>query len=222
MMIPKKIHCIWFGGKAFPPLEKRCIESWKDFLPDYEIVYWNEENYFNPDPVFQNALKNKKWAFCADIARLDILHKHGGIYLDTDMELIKSLNAFLDYKFFIGKESEKYLSCGIIGSVPGHLFIKQSLDKVIESMKSDFIPIPKIMTYVYEENYSHDNEIAIFSPDYFYPYNPFVNEIKVLFFSDITSNTHAIHHWNYSWKPSVSERVINKIKRVLKGNKFLK
>lgn len=221
-MIPKKIHCIWFGGKPFPALEKKCIESWYKYLPDYDIIYWNENNYHNDDPVFNKALKEKKWAFCADIARLDILYKHGGVYLDTDMEIIKSLDDFLMKDFFIGKESEKFLSCGIIGSPSGHPFVKDSLDEVIISMQKDFVPIPKIMTYIFERNKEKYNNIAIYNSDYFYPYNPFARETKVLLYSDITKNTHAIHHWNYSWKPGLIDRVISKLKRISRTNKFLK
>lgn len=221
-MIPKKIHYIWFGDKPFPPLERKCIDSWRRVLPEYEIICWDENNYDNESPVFKKSLKNKKWAFCADIARLDILNKHGGLYLDTDVEVIKPFDNFLNNSLFIGKESEKYLGCAVIGSEKEHPFIKNCLDASIESMKKDFIPLPKIMTYVYDKMLSEDNAINVYDVEYFYPYNPYAKDIKLLLFEDVTLNTHAIHHWNYSWRPSISDRVKSKLKKILNGNKYLK
>ncbi|RWR01201.1 hypothetical protein ED28_14870 [[Pantoea] beijingensis] len=211
-MIPKTIHCIWFGGNEFPALEKKCIESWKKNLPEYEIIYWNESNYNNTDPSYIKALKNKKWAYCSDVARLDLLYKYGGIYLDTDMEVTKSLSRFLDNECFLGKESERYINAAIIGAEKNNDFIAACLDAVLESMRSDFIPIPKIMNEVYKKN---SFKINVYERDFFYPYNPFAYPVKNLMFSDITPNTHAIHHWNYSWKPSIPERIFNKVKRTL-------
>ena len=92
-MIPKVIHYCWFGGNEMSELEKKCIESWKTQCPDYEIIRWDETNYdVTKNLYMQQAYAAKKWAFVSDYARLDILYQHGGIYLDTDVELLQSLN----------------------------------------------------------------------------------------------------------------------------------
>lgn len=87
-MIPKKIHYIWFGGNPLPPLAERCIASWEKYMPGYEIVRWDESN-FDTDccDYVREAISVKKWAFASDYARFKILYEHGGVYLDTDVEL---------------------------------------------------------------------------------------------------------------------------------------
>lgn len=101
-MIPKKIHYCWFGRNPLPELARRCIESWKKYCPDYEIIEWNEDNYdINKIPYVKEAYQAKKWAFVTDYVRLDVVNKFGGIYLDTDVELLKSLDSLLKYKAFL-------------------------------------------------------------------------------------------------------------------------
>ena len=92
-MIPKVIHYCWFGGQPLPESALKCIESWRRFCPDYEIKQWSEENYdVNKIQYIKEAYQEKKFAFVTDVARLDIIYSEGGIYLDTDVELIKSLD----------------------------------------------------------------------------------------------------------------------------------
>ena len=89
-MIPKKIHYFWIGGNPKPESVLYCIDSWKKYCPDYEIIEWNESNYdFTKNEYMRQAYEAKKWAFVTDYARLDVIYKYGGIYLDTDVELIK-------------------------------------------------------------------------------------------------------------------------------------
>lgn len=218
-MIPKVIHCIWLGGNDLPALEKKCISSWRNNLPDYEIKFWDESNYSPNNKDYQSAFKKKQWAFCADYARMDILLNHGGIYLDTDMEIIKTLDPFLVHNCFLGKESDVSLSCGIIGAKMGDPFIADCFEEVKKSLSTDFIPIPKIFNFVYKKGGYED--VKVYEKEFFYPYNPFAYPLKNLMFMDITTDTHAIHHWSYSWKPSLTERVFNKIKRTLFSNKIL-
>lgn len=105
-MIPKKIHYCWFGGKPLPEKMVRFIESWKKYCPDYEIIKWDESNYDikNSIPFVQEAYACKKFAFVSDYARLDIMFHEGGIYMDTDIELIKPLDKFLSHRFFTSTE----------------------------------------------------------------------------------------------------------------------
>ena len=116
-MIPKKIHYVWFGKGEMNERSKKCLESWKKILPDYEIKEWNEDNFdINYNDFTKQAYENKKWAYLSDVVRLYALYTEGGIYMDTDVEIYKSLDEFLDLDGFIGFEDKHYLSTGTIGS----------------------------------------------------------------------------------------------------------
>ena len=125
-MIPKIIHYCWFGGNNLPESAKRCIESWKKYCPDYTIVEHNESNYdVTKNLYMQEAYEAKKWAFVSDVARLDILYQEGGIYLDTDVELLKPLDDFLDCKGFMGFEDGKQVASGLgMGAEKGSEVVK--------------------------------------------------------------------------------------------------
>lgn len=128
-MIPKKIHYIWFGKGEKNERIKTCIESWKKYLPDYEIIEWTEDNFdININDFAKSAYDNKKWAYVSDVARLWILYNEGGIYMDTDVELYKPLDEFLDKEGFIGFEDIHYLSTALIGAEKGNPVIKYILD----------------------------------------------------------------------------------------------
>ena len=102
-MIPKIIHYCWFGGAELPEKDRKCIESWKKFCPDYQIIEWNENNYdVTKNTYMYQAYQAKKWGFVPDYARLDIIYQHGGIYLDTDVELVKNLDSLLENDAFMG------------------------------------------------------------------------------------------------------------------------
>ncbi|MFK2496534.1 glycosyltransferase family 32 protein [Bacteroides fragilis] len=114
-MIPKTIHYCWFGGKPLPPLAIKCLESWNKYLPDYEIIEWNESNFpVNSIPYTKEAAAKGKWAFVSDYARFYILYHNGGIYLDTDVQILKSLNPFLKHHSFSGFESKDRVAPGLI------------------------------------------------------------------------------------------------------------
>lgn len=98
MSIPKVIHYCWFGGNPLPPLAQKCIASWKEYCPDYEIIEWNETNFdLNFNAYVQEAYQAQKWAFITDVVRLYVLCHYGGIYMDTDVEVLKSLDPILSY-----------------------------------------------------------------------------------------------------------------------------
>lgn len=120
-MIPKVIHYCWFGGKPLDELSERCIASWKKFCPDYKLVRWDETNYdVTKNEYMRRAYEEKKWAFVSDYARLDIIYEHGGVYLDTDVELIKPLDELLNRRAFMGIEYSLYVNTGLgIGGEPG-------------------------------------------------------------------------------------------------------
>jgi mannosyltransferase OCH1-like enzyme len=128
-MIPKKIHYIWFGRGEKNDRVKHCIESWKKFLPDYEIVEWNEDNFdINFNDFTRKAYEEKKWAYVSDVARLWVLYNEGGIYMDTDVEIYKPLDEFLDNEGFTGFECVPHLSTATIGAEKGNPVIKLILE----------------------------------------------------------------------------------------------
>lgn len=120
-MIPKVIHYCWFGGNPLDELSEKCIESWKKFCPGYEIVRWDESNYdVTRNKYIRRAYEAKKWAFVSDYARLDVLYEYGGIYLDTDVELVKPLDELLKERAFMGIEYSLCVNTGLgIGGEPG-------------------------------------------------------------------------------------------------------
>jgi mannosyltransferase OCH1-like enzyme len=212
-MIPKIIHYCWFGKKPKPLLIEECIASWQEILPDYEIRCWDESNVEMAHPFLKKAYKDKQWAFVADFVRLEKLSEYGGVYLDTDMLLLKSLNPLMEQAAFIGLESERYISCGIIGAIPQHPYILACYDyyntlalDVDFSYKS--IIIPKIFTKIYLKQYpqakkplepqTHKN-LMVCAQEWFYP---FPNEdLPTANYKDyIKPDTFAVHLWHKSWK----------------------
>lgn len=120
-MIPKIIHYCWFGGKPKPALAEKCIASWKKFCPDYEIMEWNEGNFdISTAPQYvQEAHRVGRWAFVTDFVRLKALTEHGGIYMDTDVEVIKPLDQYLQHRGFAGFEHETRVQTGLLACEPG-------------------------------------------------------------------------------------------------------
>ena len=105
MSIPKIIHYCWFGGGPISPESRKCMESWKKYCPDYKIIEWNEQSFdISTSRYAQQAYEAKKYAFVSDYVRLAVLYEYGGIYLDTDVELVRPLDELLEYKGFIGME----------------------------------------------------------------------------------------------------------------------
>ena len=128
-MIPKIIHYCWFGGNPLPELAKKCITSWKIYCPDYEIKEWNESNFdLNCCDYVREAYKSKKWAFVSDVARLHALVTEGGIYIDTDVEVIKSLDTLLQYSAVSGFESITSISTGLMACEKDDPMFKEFLD----------------------------------------------------------------------------------------------
>lgn len=170
-------------------------------MKNYEIIEWNEDN-FNIDghPFVKKAYDQGHWAFVADYVRLWVLKREGGIYLDTDMEVIKSLDPLLENRFFIGKENEKYINAGIIGSEKDHPLLKK-LIAAYDTLQ-DYETIPKIITPIIEAYPSKG--VVIYEPSYFYPFYPFgENRGLPLMYSDIKESTYAIHHWEGSWDKDI-------------------
>lgn len=212
MTIPKKIHYCWVGGKPKPKSVLFCIESWKKYCPDYEIIEWNETNYdFKKNNYMKQAYEAKKWGFVPDYARLDIIYQHGGIYLDTDVELVKNLDDLLENDCFFGFEASLdknyYVNCGHgFGSIPYHDVIKNMRDLynqisfITEEGNLNLIASPKYTTYSLKKfglkcnnNTQKIMNMTIYSSDYFCPKVFETGKMKK------TNNTYSIHHFTASW-----------------------
>ena len=128
-MIPKIIHYCWFGKNKYPAIVQKCVASWHKYCPDYEIKLWNEDNYDVKKNMYMiEAYKNKKWAFVSDFARLDIIYKEGGIYLDADVELVRSLDDLLEEKCFVAGDGMG-INTGLgFGAEKEHTVVKEMLD----------------------------------------------------------------------------------------------
>ncbi len=205
-MIPKVIHYCWFGGGPKNELIEKCIASWKRFCPDYEVIEWNESNYdVLSHPFMKKAFENRKWAFVSDYARIDLLYRLGGVYLDTDVELLKSLDSFMDLDFFAGFENEKYVAFGLgVGSVAGHPVLRDLLDAYDRLELSDhFFDVttcPQLQTealvkrgLVCNNRTQVVDGCHVFSSDYFCPMSYYTGK------TEITENTVSIHHYDMSW-----------------------
>ena len=130
MSIPKIIHYCWFGGKPKPELAQKCIKSWKKFCPDYEILEWNEENFdVTTAPMYvQQAYAMKRWAFVSDYVRLKALVEMGGVYMDTDVEVIKPLDPYLKHEAFAGFENESSIQTGLLACEKGFALFRTFLE----------------------------------------------------------------------------------------------
>ena len=205
-MIPKIIHYFWFGRKKMPRTFRKYIKTWKKYCPDYEIKLWNEDNYnINAIPFMKEAVKQGKWAFVSDYARLDIIEKYGGIYLDTDVELLKNFDSLLNYKGFAGFECSDYVNFGIgFGAEKNNPIIKEIKDfYATATFNDDFVKnctCPVIQTNILlkhglkRDRTEQDIEgFHIFPPEYFCPMN--YNQI----YDNLTENTYSVHHFAASW-----------------------
>lgn len=211
-MIPKIIHYCWFGRKPLPKLALKCIASWKRFLPDYEIKEWNEDNFdVNSIPYIAQAYKHKKYAFVSDYARLKVLCEQGGIYFDTDVEVIRSIDDILAKGAFFGLEqdiTENFACNPGLGFAcnPGLGLLREMLEfyRNLEFEQSDCSLNQKTIVEYFSEmllakglqpisGIIEFEGTFIYPPDYFCPKPSEFGKIQ------ITENTRTIHHYAASW-----------------------
>ena len=233
-MIPKVIHYCWFGHNPLPELAQKCIASWKKYLPDYEIKEWNESNFdVNIIPYTAEAYKAKKYAFVSDYARFWILYKYGGLYFDTDVEVIKNLDDIIAKGPFMGCERK-----AVPGATPAELGVAPGLGlgvnpglglygEILEHYKSLHYCLPNgkftgetIVTitssFLSKKGLKNTNQVQFIDGVYIYPQEYFCplheeNNRKGLF---VTDNTYTIHWWAASWQPK-SKEYLAKMKRRL-------
>lgn len=208
--IPKRIHYCWFGGKEKPEIVKRCIQSWKKHLTEYEIIEWNEQNFdINSHAYVKDAYEARKFAFVSDYVRVYALHHFGGVYLDTDVEVFKPFDDLLHHETFWGFEQEDYIATSTIGAAKGSKLIRMFLDSyehkrfIQEDGSHDSMTNVGVITQLLESKglkpngqYQHLEGLGAFYPQtYFSPYD-YINCRKFM-----TANTYAMHYFYKSWLP---------------------
>lgn len=222
--IPKTIHYCWFGNHPMPPLNQICFDTWQK-LEGYTFKRWDESNTPNI-PFVQNQLLKKNWAFASDYIRLYALYTEGGIYLDTDFEVIKNFDSLLNENLFLCEESAGCITNAAMGATKGHPFLKDCMEYIEDRFEKnlDYHISPVVTTNIYNShNYS---DIVILSSDYFYPYNPYDQKqsIKQFLCAMVTPNTIAVHHWAKSWKlhgSGICIRIIESVKKLCVSSKMI-
>jgi|SRR5690625_1079484 len=222
-MIPRKIHYCWFGGNPLPEIARSCIDSWRRYCPEYEIVRWDESNCdLNANEFVRSAAENKKWAFVSDYYRLKVVEKYGGVYLDIDVELLKPLDDLLIFNGFMGFElgDDKLVNTGLgFGAIANHpivVALRENYEKasfIKDDGSLDMTPCPQRDTKVLSSlglvrNNKKQNILGmtILPPEYLSPIG-FLGE------ENFTINTYSVHHFNASWLTEIQrERNLRKKK----------
>ena len=216
-MIPKKIHYCWFGGAPLPELAQKCIASWRKYLPEYEIIRWDETNFpIDEIPYTRDAYNEKKYAFVSDYARFVILHTHGGLYFDTDVEIINPLDDIIAAGPFMGAEQPSRpglppesldINPGLgLASTPGHPILSTLIStyRQLSFYNPDgTLNQQTIVRYTTDLLIRHGlrntpdiqqiDGITIYPVDYFCPLSVTTGRLT------ITPNTRSIHHFAKTW-----------------------
>ena len=207
-IIPKKIHYMWLGGGVIPLELEKCIESWRKYCPDYEIIRWDESNYdVHKNKFVSQAYDNQKYGFVPDYARIELLYEYGGIYLDTDVELQRNIDELLYQEAFCSVEKWQVLNFGgCSGAVQGHKSLEPFLDSwrkrelirydgTVDSISSGLIDTTVALHYGYKINGLNQtvNGMNIYTYDYFHPYDYMSGKLEK------TSDTFSIHQFHGGW-----------------------
>lgn len=203
-MIPKKIHYCWFGRGELPELAKRCIASWKKYCPDFEIIQWNEDNFdINVNAYTRMCYRERKYAFLSDYVRLVVLEKHGGVYFDTDVELISSIDDLLEHQAWFGFEDDSHINTGVgFATEPGQACVRAMLAEYepLLGAAQGTIGCPLLNTQalvrmglVLNGAQQNVSGAMVFPQDWFNPYDDPTGLLNT------TVNTRSIHWYSKSW-----------------------
>lgn len=221
-MIPKIIHYCWFGRGNMPQLAVKCIESWKKYLPEYEFKRWDEDNFdVNKYPYVKEAYENRRFAFVTDVVRLHALYTEGGIYMDTDVEVLKPLDSLLIYDAISGFETENQIPTGLMASVANHPMIGELLkeyDDIHFDMGNGHIDLTTNVERITKTFLKYGlvlnntkqtiNDFTLLPKDYLCPKSYEDGKIN------ITDNSLTIHHFAGSWY-TPKEKFKQKIAKIL-------
>ena len=234
-MIPKKIHYCWFGNNPMPKSLKKCLKSWEKQCPDYDIIKWDESNFdINCNQFIRDAYDSKAWAFVSDVARLMIIYHYGGIYLDTDVELLKPLDSLLDCDAFFGfQQADDQINTGLcFGAKENNRIIKEMIDEYsnlafdLENKENLICPILNTKVafrngFQVSDKIQNINNVFVYPAKYFDPIAP--GKSKDL----LSEESISIHHYSATWTSKsnrikrtlfnfVGQNNINKIKKIIK------
>lgn len=226
-MIPKVIHYCWFGGKPLPHDVLKCIESWRQYCPDYEIKRWDESNFdVTSHPFMKAAYAAKAWAFVSDYARLKIVYEYGGVYLDTDVELIRNIDFLLENQCFIGIQQPELLCNTGLGfgaektNPVVHKMIECYDSIIFEKSKENTFACPwlndkviRSLGKVSNQEITRLNNITVYPPSFFDPIS--TGNTQNLLCEDTVS----INHYAASWTGN-SQRLKRKVIRILGEQKY--
>ena len=220
-MIPKVIHYCWFGRNPLDEKAQKCIQSWRKYFPDYEIKQWDESNFdVSEIPFMMHAYQDKKWAFVSDVARLMIVYKYGGIYFDTDVEVVSSYDDVLQEapQGFIGFETTGQVASGLgFGAEKGHPFLKKLIDLYRETDYCAYkdrlsdIACTVITTDIMRKNGLVQNnqrqyvcDFEVYPSEYFSPIDYHTGKLKR------HVKTHSIHWYSATWKNEEEQKQFQK------------
>ena len=227
-MIPKKIHYCWFGRGEKPKLAQKCIASWRTYMPDYEIIEWNEDNFdVNYNAYTKMCYEEKKYAFLTDYLRLVIIEEQGGIYFDTDVEAVRSFDDLLENPAFAGFENDTHIATGLgFGAEPHNPVIQQMLkeyDQLLDGQHGvigcPILNTEAMLKFGLMLNGEKQNlgQIVAYPEDYFNPMNSATGVITR------TPNTHSIHRYSMSWLPKhriIRSKITQRFHRIFGINCF--
>lgn len=226
VQIPKIIHYCWFGKKKIPDLFRQWMKSWKNFCPDYEIVEWNESNYdVNKHPYMAQAYTANQLQFISDYARLDIVYQYGGVYLDTDVEILRTLAPLMHQRAFMGFEGDRFVNTGLgFGAVPGHAAIRDLRDDynerefILSDGKLNTTACPQYQTRCLEKKglrrdgtYQEVDGIHVYPWTFFDPIRPYSGEIC------LHENAFSVHHYAGSWLDEKKLQEKRKLMNIYQG-----
>ena len=223
-MIPKIIHYCWFGRGEKPELAKKCIASWKKSCPDFEICEWNEDNCdYLSIPFMAEAYAAKKYAFVSDVMRLIVLEQYGGVYFDTDVEVLRDISPLLDDEGFIGFENDQFVNSGQVMAAKAHHPVIQAMIEEYKKLRftnadgtTTPVGCPRLNTDVMERfgliRNGREQVVAgihVYPADYFNPMDSTTGKLTK------TENTYSIHWYSMSWLPK-RVRLKAKLGRILR------
>ena len=229
-MIPKVIHYCWFGKKTLPKTAVRCIDSWKKILPEYEIREWNEDNFdISSCAYVKEAYEAKKWAFVTDYVRLYVLVTYGGIYMDTDVEIIKPLDQFLEHQAFSGFQTDTEVPTGIMACEKEYpLFDKLLHDYDGRHFKNEdgsfdvkYTNVDAITASCVEKGLILNNEFQVIDGFALYPKDVFCAKDYKTRDVNITENTVSVHHFAGSWTNPEDKMEVRILEKTGRKNKKL-
>lgn len=233
--IPKIIHLCWFGHGEYDEKMKHCLKTWEEFAPDYKVMKWDEDTFdLDSCTYVRQAYDKKRWAFVTDYVRFKVLQQYGGIYMDTDMELVKPLDDLLDNETVLSFKQQALgmkqfgLTSGIIMTKANNTLFNPLIEQfearsyINESGEEDVTPIAKFLTdLLRDRGIRQDNTlqsidgVTVYPNEYLCPTIDLDNNTGDV---EVTENTYAIHHFTGTWRtPDIMEKIMEKVRNAKEG-----